>query len=282
MEASPARAVTVIEPQRGWHLPNLRELWASRDLAYLLARRDVTVRYKQAVIGFFWAVLQPVFIAVVFAIFLGVLQKADSIEGVPYVLLAISGLVLWLPFAKAVELSTQSTVASENLITKIYFPRVLLPITALASPAVDMVLGFIVAVVAALIYGFEPSVRILAAPLILCLALLTALGPGIWCSALNVRFRDFGIVVPFILLVGLFITPIAYPFELVTAQFPPIVQGIYSLNPMVGVIEAFRWALLGTEWPGLLLVIPVISSVFLLVTGALYFQKAERSFADVI
>lgn len=278
MEASSQRITTVIEPGRATSFPSFRELWGHRDLVYFLARRDLVVRYKQAVAGFFWAVLQPIFLATVFAVFLGILARVPSEEGIPYPLFAISGMVLWLAFSKGVETCASSTVQNEALISKIYFPRIIIPLTALAAPLVDSVIGFFVVIVAGLIYGFVPGVTVLAAPAVILLAMATALGFGLWFSALNVKYRDFGVVIPFAMLVGLFVTPIAYPFDLVPANLQPL----YALNPMVGVLEAFRWSLLGTEWPGTLILIPVVISIVTLITGARYFIRAERGFADVI
>jgi lipopolysaccharide transport system permease protein len=271
-------SVRVIEPAGGLRFPDLRELWDHRDLIYYLARRDVVVRYKQAVVGALWAVLQPVMIAAVFSVFLGLLAKVPSQAGIPYPLFALSGMVMWLFFARALEQVSSSTVDSEALISKIYFPRIVIPIAAIFAPAVDFLIGVVVVIAVAAAYGFAPGLTLLGFPLAFALATLTAVGVGLWLSALNVRYRDIRLVVPFALLLGLFMTPITYPFDLV----PEHLQALYSLNPMVGVIEAFRWSVLGTDWPGTLLLVPVAMSTVLLVTGALYFQHSERGFADVI
>ena len=285
MESHSAQ-ITVIQPERGWRFPNLREAWAYRDLVYFLARRDVVVRYNQAIIGVFWAVLQPIFLAAVFALFLGVLQKipSDAYNGVPYALFTFTSLVVWLPFTDAVNTGSESTVSNEALISKIYFPRVLIPVAALAPAVVDFVFGFLILIFAALAYGYGPSLAMLTVPFFLLLAMATALGFGLWLSALNVKYRDVHLLVPLLILTGLFISPIFYPLDFVPQQFgnSELVEAIYSLNPMVGVLEGFRWAILGTDFPGLLLLVPVCVSVFLLVTGALYFNRAERTFADVI
>jgi lipopolysaccharide transport system permease protein len=282
MEASRAPETIVIEPPRGWHFPNLRELWAYRDLVYFLGRREIVIRYKQAAVGAFWAVLQPLLLAGMFAVFLGIVAKVDS-PGLPYPLLAVTGLVIWIPFARAVEFGTLSTVLYEPLITKIYLPRITIPFTSIAAPGMDMLVGIVIALAIAAGYGYYPSVRLLAIPVIVVVALLVALGFGLWFSALNVKYRDFALGVPTLTLIGLFITPITYPLDLVEQQINEQFQFLYSLNPMVGVLEAFRWALLGTPLPNaLMLAAPVIVGAILLVTGSLYFERAQKTFADVI
>jgi lipopolysaccharide transport system permease protein len=284
MEASQStQSTVVIEPAKGWNFPDLRELWTHRDLIYFLARRDILVRYQQAVIGFFWVIIQPVFLAVVFAVFLGVLARLEPLEGFPLALLAISGLVPWFAFARGVELCSQSTVAFEALITKVYVPRVVIPVTSLAAPALELLIGIPVVIAAGLVYGFVPGIEILALPVILALIMLLALGFGLWFAALNVKYRDFSVLIPSLTLVGLFITPIAYPLEQVEQTATPALQYLYALNPMVGLLEAFRWSLLGLDWPGLgLIAVPIVASVVLLVSGLFYFERAQRSFADVI
>jgi len=268
----------VLEPAVGWRLPDLKEAWTHRDLLYFLVRRDVVVRYKQAVIGVLWAVLQPVLLAGVFAVFFGLLAKVPSETGVPYPLFVLTGMIVWLSFSKAVELGAASLVSNEQLISKIYCPRIIIPVAAIIPPWIDFAIGFVVTICVGLAYGFVPSIGILAAPVFVLLAMFTAFGAGLWLAALNVRYRDISVVVPFVLLVGLFITPIVYPFDLVPNELQPL----YAINPMVGVLEGFRWSLLGADWPGFLLLIPVAVSAVLVLGGALYFRRAERSFADVI
>ncbi len=270
--------ITVIEPERGWKLPDLREIWRNYDLIYFLARRDIVARYRQAVVGTSWALLQPLLLAGVFSVFLGVLAKVPSEEGIPYSLFAVSGMVIWIAFATCLEKGSSITVTSEGLLSKVYFPRFALPISAVIPPTVDFLVGLGVLVAVAAAYGFYPTVALLAAPLAWGLAVLTALGIVLWFSALNVRFRDITLLVPFLTLIGLFVTPIIYPFDLV----PESLQALYALNPMVGVLELFRWSLLGTDWPGLLLLIPTATSILLLVSGALYFERAQRDFADYL
>lgn len=269
----------VIEPPKGYAFPSVRELWDHRDLIYLLARREVSVRYKQSVIGVFWAVLQPLLLAAVFSVFYGHLAKVPSEKDVPYAVFAVSGMVLWLFFASAMSGASESTVVNEKLISKVYFPRVIIPLAAACPPLVDFCVGFVVVLATILISGIVPPIQILLMPLLLVLALTTATGIGLWLSALNVRYRDVHHAIPFLILVGLFISPITYPFSLV----PHNVQAIYALNPLVGVFEAYRWMLFPTaSWPGWIILISLGASVFLLVGGATYFQRCESSFADII
>ncbi len=279
---APRPARTVIKPPRGWPAPSLRELWENRDLIYFLARRDVVVRYKQATVGIFWAVLQPIILAVVFAVFLGALAKVPSEEGVPYPLLVVSGFVMWLAFSNALTAASMSTMMSDGLISKIYFPRIAIPISSVVPAAVDIVLGFVVCVIAGMLYGFFPDWHIIFVPFTWMLALGCALGFGLWIAALNVAYRDFALAIPFLLIVGMFVTPIVYPFELILEQVPPSLQMVYALNPMVGVLELFRWSVLGGDWPGRLMLIPIAMCLITLVSGAFYYQRAEPKFADVI
>ena len=272
-------ATRVIEPQTRLALPQLRELWEYRDLLLRLARRDLTVRYKQSAIGALWAILQPLLLGVVFSVFLGNLANVPSGNGVPYPVFALSGMVMWLFFANAMSLASQSTVANAQLISKVYFPRVIIPIAAVIQPAFDFLLALLVVFAALAVYGVDIGPQILLLPLLMPLALAVALGLGLWLSALHVKYRDVQVLVPFFVQVGLFITPILYPFHLV----PQNLQPLYALNPMVGVLELYRWMLFdGSDWPGAIVLIPVAAAIVLLVSGALFFQRAERTFADMI
>jgi lipopolysaccharide transport system permease protein len=278
-EAGTSPPLRVIEPPSGLPLPPVRDLWHQRELLYVLARREVAARYKQSVIGIAWAVVQPVLLAVLFSVFFGRLAKVPSEAGVPYPAFAVSGMVLWLFFAATLERVTASTVAGRELISKVYFPRMLIPIAAVATPLVDFAVAFIVVLLTLLVYGITPPVQIFLMPLLLGLALTTALGFGLWMSAINVRYRDAHTAVPFLILVGLFVSPITYPFHLVPAALRPI----YALNPVVGVLETYRWMLFpAAAWPGTLVLIPIAVSLLLVVTGAIYFQRTEHTFADVI
>ena len=269
----------VIEPPTRFAWPSLSELWEHRDLLYLLARREVSARYKQSAIGVAWAVVQPILLAVVFSVFFGHLAKVPSERGVPYPAFAVSGMVLWLFFAGAMSAVTSSTVANRELISKVYFPRVLIPLAAVAQPLVDFAIAFVVVLLTLVVYGVTPPIQILLIPLAVGLALTTALGIGLWLSAINVRYRDVHLAIPFLIMVGLFVSPITYPFHLV----PAAVRPIYAINPLVGVLETYRWMLFPTaSWPGTLVLIPIAVSVLLVVTGAIYFQRTEHTFADII
>lgn len=274
-----ATALRVIEPERGWSFPNLHEVWEYRDLLYFLVRRDVAVRYKQTAVGALWAVLQPLALAVTFSVFLGVLADVPSQGDIPYPLFAFSGMAMWLLFTKALQASADSTVASAELISKVYFPRVIIPLAAIVAPAIDFAFAFVVVVLAMLVYGYPPGVEILLIPFAVLLAMMVAFAGGLWFSAWHVRYRDVQHLVPFLLLVGLFMTPIIYPFELM----PEHLQPLYALNPMVGVLELYRWMLFGDLGAPIGVVfVPVVASVVAIVGGALYFKRAERDFVDVI
>lgn len=270
--------VTVIRPHRGVSLEALRELWQHRELAYYLGRRDVSVRYKQTVIGALWAVLQPIALALVFAVFL-TLFGGVATAGAPYALFTLCGMTIWLFITTAMSATAESTVRSAELISKVYFSRLAIPVAALLPPLVDFVAGFVVLFVALLIWGIMPTWHILLVPAVLTLALATTLGMGLWLSALVVRYRDISMVVPFLIQVLLFMTPILYPLSLIPHSY----RALFSLNPFVGVLEAFRWTMLPkAEWPGWLLLPPVVTAVVLLVGGFAFFQRAQRTFADVI
>ncbi len=268
-----------ITPPRGWQVPNLRELWEYRDLAFFLVKRDVSIRYRQTLIGTVWAILQPLLLAVVFSVFLGHYAKVPSGADVPYPVFALTGMTMWLYFSQAMQFASDSTVSSRELIAKVWFPRMIIPVSAVVPPAIDFIPAFVVALIVQLAYGIVPPIQILLVPLLMAVTLVVALGAGLWLSALNVRYRDIRLAVPFLIMVGLFVTPIVYPFDSV----PESVQPFYAINPMVGVLETFRWMLFpAAEWPGALILIPLAAAVVLLVTGAWYFARAERDFADVI
>jgi lipopolysaccharide transport system permease protein len=278
MEAS-AATPRVIEPDSGRRFPSLGEIWRHRDLVYYLARREVMAAYKQSVVGVFWALLQPILLATVFSVFLGLLADVPSQPGVPYPVFAVSGMVLWLFIQSAIQSASESTVTNEVLISKVYFPRLIIPLTSMFKPAFDFGFAFLVVIGAMLLYGVEFQAQIIVTPAIFLLTAATVFGAALWLSALNVKYRDIQQVVPFMVLVGLFISPITYPFDLV----PENLQLVYALNPVVGLVEAFRWALFGTaDFSVLVILIPIAASLLLLVSGAAYFQRAERSFADVI
>lgn len=279
MEAGYSPPVRVIEPPSRFSRPSVRELWEHRDLLYMLARREVAVRYKQSVIGVAWAVVQPLILAVVFSIFFGHLAKVPSERGIPYPVFAVSGMVLWLFFAATMSATTASTLTNRELISKVYFPRVIIPVAAVAQPLVDFGVAFVVVLLTLVVYGVTPPIQILLIPFAVGLALATALGIGLWLSALNVRYRDVYLAVPFLIMIGLFVSPITYPFHLVPAGL----RAVYAINPLVGVLEIYRWMLFpSAAWPGTLVLIPIGVSTLLLVTGAICFQRTEHTFADVI
>jgi lipopolysaccharide transport system permease protein len=270
--------VIVVKPSKGWISLKLKELWEYRELLYFMAWRDIKVRYKQTVLGAAWAIIQPFFTMVVFSIFFGKLARVPS-DGLPYPIFAFAALVPWTFFANGLNQASNSLVGSANLIKKVYFPRLVVPISSVISGVVDFVLAFAVLLGMMLFYGILPTVNILWLPLFVLLIFVTALGVGFWLSALNVQFRDVRYTVPFLTQFWLFATPIAYPSSLLSETW----RTIYAINPMVGVVEGFRWALLGTDTaPGAIIFVSSLMAFSLLVGGAFYFRRMERSFADVV
>jgi len=271
-------AKTIIEPPRGWQVINLREIWRYRELLYFLAWRDVKVRYKQTAIGALWAVLQPFLTMVVFSILFGRLMGLDT-EGAPYPVFAYAALLPWTFFSGAFTRSGNSLISDANLISKVYFPRLILPFSAVISMLVDFGIAFIILIGMMLYYGITPGAAVLVLPLFLLLAFLTALGIGLWLSALNVKYRDITYVIPFMAQFWLFLTPVAYPTSLIPDRW----QLLYSLNPMVGVVEGFRWALLGNPYiPGMPLILSTGAVLALFIGGLFYFRRMENEFADVV
>lgn len=269
---------TILRPSRGWVSLKLRELWEYRELVYFLTWRDVKVRYKQTILGAAWAILQPLLTMVVFSIFFGKLAKIPS-DNIPYPLFSFAALVPWTFFAHGVTQSSNSLVTSANLIRRIYFPRLAIPLATIFSGAVDFVVAFGVLLVMALFYGITPTLNIVWLPAFLLLAAVTALGVSLWLTALNVMYRDVKYVVPFLVQFWLFATPIAYPSSLLHEPW----RTLYGINPMAGVVEGFRWALLGTSpGPGPMIYASAAAAVLLLVGGAYYFRRSERSFADLV
>jgi lipopolysaccharide transport system permease protein len=267
----------VIKPSKGWVFLNLKDLWQYRELFYFLTWRDIKVRYKQTVLGAAWAILQPFLTMVVFSIFFGKLAKLPS-DNIPYPIFSYSGMVIWTFFANGVILSSNSMVTEGNTIKKVYFPRLVIPMAAISSGIVDFALAFIVLIGMMAFYGIAPTIQVVWLPLLFLLALATALGVGFWSSAMNVMFRDVRYAVPFIIQIWLFATPIAYSSSLLKGVW----KTIYGLNPMAGVVDGFRWALLGTPRPGPMIWVSACVALFLLVSGAYYFRRMERSFADVV
>jgi lipopolysaccharide transport system permease protein len=267
-----------IAPSKGWVSLRLHELWEYRELLYFLIWRDIKVRYKQTALGASWAIIQPVFTMLVFSLFFGHLGKIPS-DGIPYPIFSFAALVPWTFFANGLGQSSNSLVGNANLITKIYFPRLIVPLASVFSGIVDFLLAFVVLLGMMLYYGLVPTLNVLWLPLFVLLALVTSLGVGLWFSALNVEYRDVRYVVPFITQFWLFATPIAYPSSLLPEPW----RTIYGLNPMVGVVEGFRWALLGTNTaPGPIIAVSSAAALIILLTGAFYFRRMERTFADIV
>ncbi len=268
----------IFGPTRGWSMPNLGTLWEYRDLLYFLAWRDVKVRYKQTIIGAAWAILTPVMTMIVFSAIFGSLIGIPS-NGVPYPIFVYSALLPWTFFASALRESGSSLVANANLISKVYFPRLVLPIASVLVAMLDFAVAFVVLVVMMLFYRIIPGFGILLVPLFLLLSLLTALGAGLWLSALEVKYRDVRHTVPFLTQFWLFLTPVIYPSSLIPERW----RLLYGLNPMVGVVEGFRWSLLGTtKTPDQMVLVSTIVVLAMFIGGLFFFRRVEREFADVV
>lgn len=273
-----APPATIIAPSQGWVSVRLSEVWAYRELLYFLVWREIKVRYKQTAIGVSWAIVQPFMTMVVFSVFFGRFAGIPS-DGVPYPVFAYCALLPWQLFAFALAESTNSVVNNQRLLTKVYFPRVILPLAAIGVGLVDFGLAFLVLFGLMAYFGVGLASAIWTVPLWAALGVVTALGAGLWLSALNVAYRDIRYAVPFLTQIWLFATPVAYPTSIVPEAWRPL----YALNPMVGVVDGFRWALLGTSRPALLTVgVSAASVLLLLVSGLYYFRRTERTFADII
>lgn len=266
-----------IEPASGWIGLGVQELWRYRDIAYFLVLRDLKVRYRQTFFGAAWAILQPVLLMLIFTAFLGRITGIGA-TGIPYPLFALSGLVVWNLFSQSLNAASTSLVNSQNLITKVYFPRLLLPLAAVASYLVDFLIASGVLVVTIVLFGRTPPLTFLLVPIGGLLALLAALAVGLWLAAINVRYRDVKYAIPFLIQVWLFASPVAYSNALVPSEF----RAIFSLNPMTGVIDAFRWATLGGSPPDATILISLLATGAILVAGLAYFRRVERTFADAI
>jgi lipopolysaccharide transport system permease protein len=278
--------VLVIRPTQGIGALNLRDLWVYRELNYFMTWRDLKVRYKQTALGASWAILQPVLRMVVFSLLFGGIAKL-SYDGLPYPLFNFTALLPWTLFAKALGDAGRSLVTNRNMITKVYFPRMVIPLASVLSGVIDFAIAFLVLIGMLIFYHYRPgsgfhfvwSWALLALPLLLLLALVTALGASLWLSAANVIYRDVGYVLPFLTDMWFFITPVVYS----STDIPEKFRLLYAINPMTGVVEGFRWALLGTQTaPGPMLVVSSLVALIMLVTGLFYFRRMERSFADEI
>jgi lipopolysaccharide transport system permease protein len=270
--------VVRIRPSKGWVALHLRDLWEYRELLYFLVWRDVKVRYKQTVLGAAWAILQPLLTMVVFSLFFGQLAGVPS-DGVPYPIFSFAALVPWTFFSTGLQQAASGMVSNANLLKKIYFPRLALPISRVLAGGVDFALAFAVLLGLMAWYGLWPTGNVVWLPVFLLLALVTSLGAGLWLAAMSVQFRDVIVTVPFLVQFWMFATPVAYSSSLLPEPW----RAVYGFNPMVGVIEGFRWALLGTDTaPGPMVAVSAIAAVLLLVSGAYYFKRLEKTFADVV
>lgn len=267
----------IIQPKRGWVGFDLGEIWRYRELVYFMAWRDIKLRYKQTVLGAAWAILQPVLAMVVFTLFFGKLAQMPS-DGVPYAIFSYCALVPWTYFANALSSAGNSLVGSANLINKVYFPRLIVPGASVLAGTLDFGIAFSVLLGMMLYYGIAPSWGILLVPVLFLLTMGTALGVGTWLSALNVKYRDVRYVIPFMIQLWMFATPIVYPLSLVPERYRLLV----ALNPMAGIIEGYRAALLGRPFQWNALAMSAVLCVLLLLAGAFYFRSVEKTFADVI
>jgi lipopolysaccharide transport system permease protein len=275
---SGASSITRIEASRGWVPLNLSELWNYRELLYFLVWRDIKIRYKQTALGATWAIIQPFFTMVVFSLFFGKLAKVPS-DGIPYPIFSFAALVPWTLFANGLSQASNSLVGSSNIIKKVYFPRLTIPIASVLGCVLDFVLAFALLLGMIFYYGMAPTVNVVWLPLFLALALATSLGVSLWLSALYVQFRDVRHAIPFLTQIWLFATPIAYPSSLLSEPW----RTVYGINPMTGVVEGFRWALIGTQTsPGPIIIVSSFVALAMLISGAFYFRRMERTFADVV
>ncbi len=271
-------ATTVIEPSRGWLNINFREVWSYSELLTLLIWRDISIRYRQSLVGIGWAVIQPVMTMVIFTVIFGKFAKLPS-DGIPYPIFTYCALLPWTYFARSLTDSSDSLVASSHLITKVYFPRLVLPLSKVFAGLIDFCIAFVLLLGMMVYYGIKPTAGIFFLPVFMLVAILTALSVGLWLTALNVRYRDVKFVVPFLTQFWLYASPVAYTSSLV----PPKWQWLYGMNPMTGVIEGFRWALLGRVMPNPIMMLVSFGVVLvLLISGLFYFRRMERTFADII
>ncbi len=278
MTDSETTLLTVVRPSRGWMGVNIRELWLYRELLYFLIWRDIKVRYKQSVLGAAWAILQPFLTMVIFSLFFGRWAGIPTDE-LPQPIFYFAGILPWQLFQSGVSKAGTSLVASSNLITKVYFPRLAIPIAPVIAALVDFSLAFLVLIGMMIFYGIPLTTAIWTLPLFLILAVITAMGVGIWLAGLNVSYRDIGYIIPFLLQVWFFLSPVVYSSNIV----PEAIRPFYGLNPMAGVVQGFRWAILGVGEPEMISLLASIGvSFLLLISGVFYFRRMERTFADVV
>jgi len=272
------KKIHIRKPSHGWPKLNLREVWESRELLVILAWRDISVRYKQTLLGGLWAVIQPFVTMIIFSIVFGKLAQIPS-DDIPYPIFSYTALVPWSFFVNALNKSSLSLISNSNLINKVYFPRLVLPLSAVMVGTIDFFVAFFMLLIMMIFFGILPTVAILFLPFFILLTLITSLGIGIWIATLNVKFYDFQNALPFMIQAWMFATPIAYPSSLLEEPW----RSIYGLNPMAGVVEGFRWALLGTETsPGGILIVSSISACVILIAGMYFFKRVEPTFADFL
>ena len=267
----------VIKPKKGWQLVDFKELSEYRDLFYFLVARDIKVRYKQTVLGGLWAIMLPLFLTIVFTFFFGMLAKLPS-DGIPYPLFYFSGMVAWTYFTVTISDAAKSLIKDANLISKIYFPRMIIPLTPVIASLLDLSIAFVVLIGMMLYFQIYPTIMVLYLPLLVILMMLTASGVGMLLAALNAKYRDIGYTIPFLLQVWMFVSPVVYPASLVPEKY----HLIYALNPMSGIIEGFRSVLLGSTFPAQMLTVSALVSIGLFIIGLFYFKQTERYFADII
>lgn len=279
IRAANTQNFVVYQPRHGWAALDLGEVWSYRELLYFLTWRDVVVRYKQAVLGVAWAVFQPLLTMVVFTLVFNQLLDVKSPDpSLPYAVFSLSGLLPWQFFSGAMSRASVSLVANSNLLTKVFFPRLVIPLSAVLAALVDLAISFIILLVMMAAYGIAPTWHIVFLPLFVLLAIITALAVSLWLSALDVLYRDVQYLVPFLVQLWMFLSPVIYPID----RIPPAFRSVFAINPMTGVIGGFRWALLGQQFPGGPLWISIGVIVLLFGGGLFYFKRVERTLADVV
>jgi len=272
------KKIHIREPSTGWTKLNLIEVWEYRELLFILAWRDMSIRYKQTLLGGLWAIIQPFVTMIIFSIIFGKLAKMPS-DDIPYPIFSYTALVPWAFFVNALNKSSLSLFSNSNLINKVYFPRLVLPVSAVIVGTIDFLVAFLMLLIMMLFYGIIPTMAVFLLPFFILLTLITSLGIGIWIATLNVKFYDLRNALPFIIQAWMFATPIAYPSSLLEEPW----RSIYGLNPMSGVVEGFRWALLGTETsPGGILIVSSLTACMILIAGMFYFKRVEPTFSDFL
>lgn len=271
--------VIYLRPSHGWSALKLGDLWHYRELVYFMTLRDIKVRYKQAVLGVSWALIQPILTMIIFTVIFGNLAKMPTDNGIPYPLFSLAAIIPWQLFANALQRSTLSLAGNANLLTKVYFPRLIIPVSAVMAALVDFCFSLLVMAGMMIYYRYPPTLEILWLPLLILLALLTALAVGLWLSALNVQYRDVQHMVPFLVQIWMYASPVVYSSSLIPNG---IWRYIYGLNPITGVVNGFRWALLGGPPPDTMFLISVVAVFLLLGSGLFYFRRMERNFADLV